>query len=333
MKIFFILIFYCISIPVFAQRNLKIVVKDFNQDGFVDSLKTFYEGGSSSGGRYISIKNGKTNELLELENFSSFSEIKNIALIPSNLQKAENQKFLEEMKKYILPKQRKKPDPSLEWIINGTYSNWKLDRNKYFNYIINPKTAWQKGKFKIPENYFIPITGDSLKKLLDDPYVDSDALKPDSKGFLIYYAHNHLFRNDSISCSNFNETYKIYKTKHGIIAQKGNLYKWLFVTDYSLTESPYKLRWASIDKIALIENYIILKQDLPIFNEFNIYIINIETGICGRLKHPFTNKYLREPAENGFDLINKNEIKFCSEKEILIFQTQDLFEILDKENR
>ncbi len=281
-------IFIClISFQAFGQQEKSFKIQDFNHDGVVDTLRSFYEGGSGFGGNYVRIINGKSNEIYELNTHGCFCSIKKIISIPPALTDPGNIFFLEAMTKEIFPGEKNIPDASLQWIIEGSYSTKELNRNHYFDMIIDPQIKWNDGEIKLPYTYYILLKGDTLKKLYntDDELVEWFD-KHANKGFLIYYGHNH-YRNpsgDSLSLVTGNKTYTIYRTSHGVLAKKDSLFKWLFVSDKDLTGAPGKLRWESIGKIRLIENYVIIHEELPPLETDNIFVVNIETGICGKLK-------------------------------------------------
>ncbi|WP_299433965.1 hypothetical protein [uncultured Aquimarina sp.] len=102
----------------------------------------------------------------------------------------------------------------------------------------------------------------------------------------MYYAHNHYRSKsgDSVTLVDKNDLYSISRTSHGVIAEKNNFYKWLFISDYTLTGGPEKLRWESIKKVTLFDKYIVVEQSLPPDTRKQFFVINIETGICGLLK-------------------------------------------------
>ncbi|WP_298516342.1 hypothetical protein [uncultured Kordia sp.] len=284
----FLVLFFLISSHVFGQRDLEVRIDDFNNDKIIDTLKTFYEGGSGFGGQYVQIVNGKTNEMFQLTNNGCFCEIKNTMLVSPKLAKKENAPFLEIMKAHILPKKRKHPEGSLNWIIKSAHSNVFLDNNAIFDFIADPQNDWIEGEFEAPDNYYIEIKGDTLRQLYATPYNVPEWLhEKDTKGFLVYYAHNHYRSKtrDSIKLSDSNALYKVFNTSHGVYVQKGNAYKWVFISDIAITGAPSKLRWESIKQTKLFGKYLLVQQNFPLIESSELYVINIETGICGQLKY------------------------------------------------
>ncbi len=310
-KILIIILFF-VSSSILAQYNKKEIIKDYNNDRIKDTLRSYFEGGSSFGGTFVEIINGKTKETFKLNNDGSSSQIKRIILVSEKLLEPKNKLFFEALKSKLLYNKGKTIDPSLKWILNGIYANKKVKNNPYFNFIIDPKTKWSNGKIKLPNNYYITISGDSLSKINRQNENFSERLKAENKSaILAYYANNHYQSRKSKDRLQFvvkNNSYSIFKTSHGVIAQKGNYYKWLFITDVDLTGAPDKLRWESIQKIKLIDNYLILQQDLPPTGAYNIYIINIETGLTGALKFDFTKSKNFNANEIGTFLIKENNI-------------------------
>lgn len=325
-----IILLYLSTCHVFGQRDMKVIIEDFNNDKIVDTLKTFYEGGSGFGGRYVQIVNGKTNEMHQLTNDGCFCEIKRTILIPPKLAKKENALFLETMKEYVLPEKRKHPEASLQWMIKSTYSNKSLDTNDFFDFIVDPQTSWIEEEFEAPDNYYIDIKGDSLVKLYDTPYEAPEWLQnKDTKGFLTYYAHNHYRSRtgDSIKLSDSNAVYKVFHTSHGVYVKKGNAYKWVFISDASTTGAPSKLRWESIIKIQLYGKYVLIQQIIPPYNMYKLFVINIETGICGRLKHDFS--YSNNATID--DVLQEETISINTEEKQVKHKLKTIFKELEKQ--
>ena len=280
-----------------SQDYNKYVINDYNNDGYVDTLKSYSGGGSGIGGTYISLVNGKSGEKFELNNYGCFCDIKQVILIPQSLRKEINKTFLEVIKSKLLPAKISVPDGSLEWLINANSNHKMLVENRFYDLIIKSPTQWISGKFNFPEMGYIDVKGDTLRKLFVSDHenpIGYDLVK--DEGWLVYLGHNH-FRNknrDSLILVDSSSIYKVYKTSHGVILKKGIYYSWVFVTDFRLTGGPEKLRWESIGDIKLIGKYIIVQMINSFTFSNPIFIIDIEEGVSARLKHydedfePFT---------------------------------------------
>jgi hypothetical protein len=289
--------FLLLPAVLLSQDYNKYDLNDFNNDGYVDTLKSYSAGGSGIGGTYISLVNGKSGEKFELNNDGYFCDFKQVILIPQSLRKEINKTFLEVIKSKLLPAKISVPDGSLEWLINANLNHKMLDDNSFYDLIIKSPTQWISGKFNFPKVGYIDVKGDTLRKLLitdDENPIGFDSIK--DEGWLIYFAHNH-FRNknrDSLLLVDSSSIYKVYKTSHGVILKKGIYYSWVFVTDFRLTGGPEKLRWESIGDIKLIGKYIIVQMINSYSFSNPIFIIDIEEGVSARLKHydedfePFT---------------------------------------------
>src|SRR5690554_5419971 len=103
MRIFISLLFLSAFYQVSAQADKKLTLDDINKDGVIDTLKTFYSGGSGGGGRFVEIVNGKNQERHELTSYYWFSNIKNTIVLPLELIKLKNKLFLEIIKDELLP--------------------------------------------------------------------------------------------------------------------------------------------------------------------------------------------------------------------------------------
>ncbi len=327
----FLIVF--ISFQAFGQEA-SVKISDFNGDGIPDTLKSFYQGESGFGGKFCEVTNGKTKEIYELNTWGSFCQIKKCIIIPPALNKVENFKFLEAMNKEILPNKKNKPDASLQWIINSTFSNKILTNNKYFDLVIFNHSLWNDEKLQLPSTYYIYLEGDSLNKFYDTVEAPDWFNKNESKGYLIYYGHNH-YRNpskDSLLLIDSNINYEVYRTSHGVLIKKDKLFKWVFISDAELTGAPEKLRWESIKRVQLIDNYIIIQQCLPPTDDYNLYLVNIESGICGKLKFDFYNKESIIPEKDNTFLIQSDTIIFSIKGKQTQFELTDIFKELDAQN-
>jgi hypothetical protein len=112
--------------------------------------------------------------------------------------------------------------------------------------------------FEIPTNYYIDMKSDLLGLYQHEHAAPGYAELLVNKGYMVYSASTYKgFEMNNFKVSTNNETYEIYKTKHVIIAKKGDAYNWLFVTDVFVTWEPEKLRCDSIGKIRIIGKYIL----------------------------------------------------------------------------
>ena len=228
---------------VFGQKERTVLIEDYNHDGVKDSMVL-----GAWWGKSVIMINGKTSDVYELDGDGCPCRIKEVVLAPPVLSQKDNRAFLDVMKKQVISMPRANLDPSMEWMIKGVFNKKKLEDNEYFDLVIDPQTNWVESEFKYPENYYMEISGDTLEGLKHRSYLGDDQyLETATKGFLIYYAHNHYrsYSGDSLTLGDSNENYEIYHTSHGIIVKKEDTYKWVFVTDADLTGAPEKLRWES----------------------------------------------------------------------------------------
>lgn len=272
---------------VVMGQEPKVYTYDINKDGYKDKVTSYFDGGSGFGGTFVKIVNGKTKEVFELDNSSSFGDIKKVILIPQALRKPANKTFLEEFKQELLPIKRDMPDPSLQWLIEAHRNSRTLSNHIYFDLVLKPNGQWVKGPVSLPDTYYIDVKGNGFQKLLDlDKSQQSHIRTTNIEGWLIYYGHNHLknSKNNSLVLAASSPTYRAFKTMHGVVVKKGELYKWVLVTDYSLTGAPEKLRWESIGKISIVGKYLFVQLVNSI--EFNnpIVIIDMKNGFGARLK-------------------------------------------------
>lgn len=323
-KLKYFLIFLS-PVIVFGQ-NPNSIIKDFNNDGYNDTLESYYDGGSGFGGTYVSLKNGKTNEIFEMDNFGCFCDIKKIILIPPKLRELSNKPFLEVMKSELLPEKMNSPDASLQWLISANMNSKKLSDNIYYDLLIKTPPHWISGKIKLPNTYYIDVSGDTLHKLY---FTDAEIPKwynsKKNEGWLVYYGHNH-YRNpkgDSLVLVDAPPTYKVFRTSHGVVVTKGNLFTWVFVSDYQLTGAPEKLRWESIGEVIIIDKYIILQLINAEAYSNPIFIIDIEKGISARLR--CDNEIFKSYKIDKGKIIKENIVGVKS------YKVEELFNELNKQ--
>ena len=105
-----------------------------------------------------------------------------------------------------------------------------------------------------------------------------------------------------------NSKYEIHSTAHGIYIKKNNQYAWVFHTDAYLTGGPVKLRFPSIGKIYLHNDYIVFHHIPGFMGRNRVFVINILNGNIGKLNL----NGLDFDSDNLRDLkisVNKNEIQ------------------------
>lgn len=315
-------LFLASSTLLFAQHT-SMTTEDFNGDGIDDQMKCSYDIGNSSGGSSCEITDGKTQKTFKLSNYSSFSSIKKWVAVAGELQEKENEYFSYRLKKEVLPVFRPTPDQSLVWIINSGLNTKTLQDNTYFDLIFNPNTAWRQGEPELPSTYYIAMNAATISKIVEENETSNRAIGPSNKkDFLVYFGDTH-FTGSQESIKDFvpvskSETYELLKTKHGVLAKKGNSYKWLFVTDRDINDAPEKLRWASIEEVILKDHYVIIKQGLAPNALFNIYLIDIETGKGARLKIGADTL-----SEKGVELTDlRPEEQFSIQGEMIVIGTK-----------
>lgn len=296
----YILFFIIFTLPLSAQHT-SVTQEDFNNDGVEDILKCTYEIGSNFGGGDCELQDGKTKNKFTLSNYGCFCAIKKHVFVAPKLRKKENEYFLYTLKKEILPQFKPIPDQSLYWIIKSGLNTQRPQEHPYFDLIFNPQNAWRQGQPELPFTYSIEIGAETLSKIAPKrEEISNNKLSADHKDFLVYYGDTH-FSVENEKIKNFisvakNDTYEILKTAHGVIVVKENTYKWVFVTDIDINDSPQKLRWASIEQVVLHGKHLIIKQSLAPDPEYKIYVIDVETSYGGRLKIDF-NKLLEMGVE------------------------------------
>ena len=285
------------------ELNEVIEIKDYNEDGFKDTLNKFISHGSGFGGQSYSIINGKTKEVYKLGLWSSHGNLRNMFPIPPDLNKKENEFFLRRIMIELLPPKKEVADPSLKWIINANLSHSYFDDNSAFDLVLFPSNDWVKGLPVHPKRYYLEMEQENFS-VMYNTNEDKPKWYDDEKdnGYLIYYGlepieidqYNSLGTNSVKDSNGFyriqnNDIYTVLKTSHGIIVQKEDTYKWVFVTDKPLTKSPSRLRYNSIGSVVLLDSCIIFQHVLLPSQSNQLFIIDIEAGICARFRENAAN--------------------------------------------
>ncbi len=326
-----VLLFAISTIPLSGQYT-STKVEDFNKDGVEDRLNCSYEIGNSFGGGDCSITDGKTKNTFNLNTYASFNRIKKRVYVATALREKENEYFLYTLKKEMLPIFRATPDQSLLWIIYAGLHTNQLRESTYFDLRFNPKMAWRYEEPELPSTYFIEMNAATLSKIVKE---ETNALvkknHTNKKDYLMYFGDSHSdATSESLSGFNSvakNQSYEIFKTKHGVLVKKGATYKWLFVTDIDINDAPEKMRWASIEDVILHDKYVIFKQNVIPRDLVHIYIINIESGIGGRLKLDHDKQSY---SKTDLIIIKDNSIQIGSTTKKKRFPLTEIKEALDK---
>ena len=280
--VYFLTIF--LAPAILSGQNPATLIKDFNGDGFKDTLTTYYDGGSGFGGKFISLINGKSKEIFEIDNNSCFCEILNIIPISNNLLKKENSSFLKIIEKELLPEKKEPTHPSFVWLLNAYLNTTQAQNNTYFDKIIKSPMKWNSGNIDLPDISYMKVKGDTTRYFLNLKN-NSDSNYSEKQGWLIYHGNNHLKIAKVSSPEKFQDNIydSIWKTAHGIVISKGNKFSWVFVTDFNLSGAPEKLRRHSIGEIAVIKGYLIFQ--LVNADDFSnpIFILNVQNGVVARM--------------------------------------------------
>lgn len=307
-----------------TSQSAELIESDFNQDGSLDTLESYYDGGSGFGGTYVTLTDGRTQTKFELNSFGCFCDIKKVILIPQELYLPKNKPFLETIKTKLLPKKATEADPSLRWLITAHLNHNFLTEHPIFDLVIESPLYWNTGEMQVPETYSIEIDDDKIQALYTQETEYPENIEFSSKkAWLIYYGHNH----NSNSKENFvlaatSDHFKVYKTSHGLIVKKEDTYSWVFVSDHRLTGSPEKLRWESIGEVKIVGKYIIFRMINSRDFSNPIFIINSENGKTARLK---TEDYIGEPIK-----IENNKISITSYSKTNTFDIENLLNEFEK---
>lgn len=290
------------SIPM-LYSNYKYY--DINGDGVRDSLillRGTGNGGFSS--LSVMVKSGKNQQSLVFEKLFSPAYIKNLYEFPIEYTHKENLAFFQALKEACFS-EGKKADPPSQWIIDATVSNRLWTSHPYFEQVFRFKPRFHTGEFQFPYGCTMEVNNDSLEKVaqsivLADTF-EKRILNRKEKVYYVSFGGWILWGlNEEIKYKGGrvqedykvlkevakSDSYTLYTLPHALVVKRGEAYAWIFVSDYELTKGPEKMRWNSVKGARLKGKYAFIFHELgPIaFNYKQTFIVNIESGLCVKLK-------------------------------------------------
>ena len=256
----------------------RIHIKDFNNDGFLDSFivyvrSTSYPDTYNDGATFVS---GKTHHRFYFTDpdfsnkepyFDAFVKVDN------ELCTEENKPILKMILDSSIYMEYADMDPLLDYYIRFNHNKAHKEESP-FSYSITVRPKWNPMPIELPKHYITWIEFDSANVF--NSYEIGD------KGWIFYYGNYHLTRrypnygdyeriDSNTSYILKNSIYKIYLTGHGIIAQKGNKYAWIFHAS-----DIWRVRTPSTGIVHLYKKYVICSTSTLDYG--TTYMINIETG-------------------------------------------------------
>lgn len=309
-----------------GQWHEETDVKDFNSDGFADTLTYINDGY----GVDAFIVDGRSGEQFEMVYWSCKCAIKHVLEVPEALTKPENRPFLDALQEKLCPPFKDAPDPSLQWMLSAAEHHVRLDDHPYFDLVMDPKVPWTAGSLRLPDSYTITVKGEDLNRAyLSWERSETPAHMLQHGAPLIYRAHNHyrIPSGDSTKQVGQTATCSIIRTSHGLIAQRKSEHKWLFITDAGLNSGPEKLRWESIVKVQVVGEYALLQQSLTPIPGYALFIIHIESGKCARMKTLFSEDPTR-PSDLGRFQVDGEQLQVFEDEEKVTYALPVLFDAL-----
>jgi hypothetical protein len=294
------------ALPDFESDSITYV-KDFNGDNIPDSIFIIrgYEGWIYKV-LQIRIHSSLTGNSYKIQHtdYRAFHQFCSLVLLPDEMLKPQNNQLLDSIVKHYGFKE-KEVTPALDWLMKG-YQNYASSSDSLFSFLIKVNPIFYKDSLPYPHLTHKIIAKDTTQTLWKR-YLDNESSLL-NYALLKYYGHNHNRRRVKTRLDTTNSKYEIHSTAHGIYIKKNNQYAWVFHTDAYLTGGPVKLRFPSIGKIYLHDDYIVFHQ-VPGFMGLNrVFVIDILNGNIGKLNL----KGLDFDSDNLRDLkisVNKNVIQ------------------------
>ena len=253
-------------------------IKDFNNDGFLDSFivdvrSNYYPNTHIDGVTFVS---GKTHHRFyftdpDFSNKDPFFDA--FIKVDDELCTEENKPILKMVLDSSIYMEYADMDPLLAYYIRFNHNKAHKEESP-FRYSITVRPKWNPMPIELPKHYITWIEFDSTNVF--------DLHKIGDKGWIFYYGNYHLTRmypnygdyeriDSNTSYILKNSIYKIYLTGHGIIAQKGNNYAWIFHAS-----DIWRVRTPSTGYVHLYKKYVICSTSTLDYG--TQYMIDIETG-------------------------------------------------------
>lgn len=316
MKHFLLVAFSLFSLTAFAQVNEKVNIKDIDQDGVLDTLITWYEGGSGFGGDFAKVVNGKTGEIFEMNDFASFAEIKKVVTLPPDFETEKKSPYYNALIDALFPSIITTPDITLDWIIRANHLAIIPENPGNLDLVLPISHVWSKNPILKPNNYQIKLSNLEVQILYHESMESPGYSQEVKTGYLSYLAHNHEFNLKKVQIED--SDFSIIKGKHSLILEKGENQSVLFITDYPLTSGPDKLRWESIGHIWGKGDYAFFSHSQASTPSFKLFIAHLPSGAVGRLKPELSgsDEYFVIEENNLYN--NKGEVVLENVSQIIM---------------
>ena len=259
----------------------KIIKRDFDGDGFLDTLTAMVDGGSGFGGDFVTLKDGRTGRTFAYSSWRSYGRFLRLIPFDDDLMKPENKGFRTALEEALFPGIPQGPiENSLAWLIDA-YSHPveepEAEGNPVFSQKIRFEPRWTEGQPAPPTSYYVVTSDETLLRGYpiyqeDNPAVDS----AHRQAWLVYYGENHATLEPVPAAGDVT----VFQSAHGIAVSEGGRSCWLFVNDEVLTDGPAKLRWPSI-KSVLLSGDLVFVHHAGV--EDHLFVVDFRAGVVGRL--------------------------------------------------
>ncbi len=279
-------------------REAANYVKDINQDGYKDSVRYFYDGGSGFGGTNMYLTHGKTHQTYEFSTFNTKWPILTSIAIHPDLYTKENEPFFDEVEKNLFPAiQVDKPELCLQWILDGFKSKMVNGNDSgLLEYAFGFQPRWKKGDIYLPKSYFVFLDTKDFGSTLQKTSIGDlpEWLDENTKGWLICYAPNiHGQKVEKVAVDNDLELYKAHKS---VILKKQDGYMWVFVDEYLLTGGADK--WGRVKNTTFHEGLIFVETEGEMAERY-LFVVDHIKGICARFKYEYLHSGSDQWIQNG----------------------------------
>ncbi len=303
----------------FAQRDVKVVKEDFNDDGFLEELViNSYLGEIDFA--ILTYEKGTKKCTLDIKPQGKHPSLINTIPLCDDLLKPEYKVITQFVDSIIFDIPASKTlDPTLGWLLDVYSSKKTIENHTYF-------TSYAKFKPKIKQTYYQDpsphrlLTKGKLVKKINNYHGKSDTT---FKSWIIFDA-NKLTEARQITKYNLNPEWpefidsigsiRISKTGHTVFLETDTTHQIFFVSDGVLFQNLQKLKWESIQQVGIYKHYfLVLTHPYPGV-ENKLFLVDSKKGFVLEFRKDvlcdFENYYYNIAS---FDIIEDDLFLFIRE--------------------
>ncbi|MCI5058036.1 MAG: hypothetical protein MRY83_18125 [Flavobacteriales bacterium] len=203
------------------------IIKDFDNDGFIDSAKANYDGGSGFGGTFVHIYDGQEKKYFSFNNDGGHWDSWGIVDADKEVFTVKNKWVRKIARHWLLPnKRRVNPDGFLRWILDYNNSVQDADSASVFSQVFSFKPYWYSGPIDWGERYYLDYTPDKWYSINKDSPILTMFDPVEFDYGWIYVLPNMVTGRPAV-VDTLGDLI-LHRSGNALIGQLGNQYLWLY---------------------------------------------------------------------------------------------------------